>query len=161
MNAKVLIVEDDISVGTLLNDTVAAAGHSVLLVDSAEEALNALDQGCFEIILTDVNLPGQSGLDLLTSCRQICPEAYFLVMTGFGTIEVAVQAMKLGAADFLSKPVSVADIETVLKVAVDKISRRPAPARGRRASDSLVAKSEIMKNLMTQVETIAPFKLNA
>ena len=161
MNAKVLIVEDDISVGTLLSDTVSGAGHTVLLVESAELALNALEEGCFDIIVTDVNLPGQSGLDLLTACRQVCPEAYLLVMTGYGTIEVAVQAMKLGAADFLSKPISISDFETVIKVAVDKLGRHPAPVRGRRASDSLVAKSEIMKNLMTQVETIAPFKLNA
>jgi len=162
MKANILIVEDDPSLRNVLVDSITQEGHKPTAVNSVEKAEACLKNEKFDVVLTDVNLPGKSGLDFVPICLQHNPNMYVYVMTGYGTIDNAVKAMKLGAADFLCKPVSLDDLLNVIRVAVEKISNRPTnnEAEAPKAESSLIVKSEEMVNLLNQIETIAPFKLN-
>ncbi|HQU83712.1 MAG TPA: sigma-54 dependent transcriptional regulator [Pyrinomonadaceae bacterium] len=161
MKTKILVVEDDARLRSLLLESIALEGHSPEGLGSAEEAFKRLQEEKFDILLTDVNLPGKTGLEILPVCLQSNPNAYMLVMTGFGTIDTAVQAMKLGAADFLCKPVGLSDLISAIRVAVEKIQQTPSPVTILTVSNSpLIAKSAVMLNLLEQVKTIAPYKIN-
>ncbi|MBS7663068.1 sigma-54-dependent response regulator transcription factor FleR [Pseudomonas lalucatii] len=104
MAAKVLLVEDDRALREALADTLALAGHDYCAVDCAEAALLALEQEAFGLVISDVNMPGMDGHQLLALIRQRQPQLPVLLMTAYGAVERAVAAMRQGAADYLVKP---------------------------------------------------------
>lgn len=104
MAAKVLLVEDDRSLREALADTLALGGHDYRTVDCAEAALVALAQEPFGLVISDVNMPGMDGHQLLALIRQRQPQLPVLLMTAFAAVERAVDAIRQGAADYLVKP---------------------------------------------------------
>jgi two-component system response regulator FlrC len=104
MAAKVLLVEDDRALREALADTLALGGHDFRAVDCAEAALLAIAQEPFGLVVSDVNMPGMDGHQLLAQIRQRQPQLPVLLMTAYGTVERAVDAMRQGAADYLVKP---------------------------------------------------------
>jgi two-component system, response regulator FlrC len=104
MAAKVLLVEDDRALREALADTLALAGHDYRAVDCAEAALQALTEESFGLVVSDVNMPGMDGHQLLALIRQRQPQLPMLLMTAYGAVERAVEAMRQGAADYLVKP---------------------------------------------------------
>ncbi|MEP6924817.1 MAG: sigma-54 dependent transcriptional regulator [Pyrinomonadaceae bacterium] len=163
MKAKILVVEDDSRLRALLLESLILEGHTPHGVESAEAAIQSLGKENFDILLTDVNLPGKTGIDLLPVCSRLNPNTYMLVMTGYASVDVAVNAMKLGAADFLTKPISLSDLLNAIRVAVGKIpAQKSNSVDGFPVLDSpIIAKSSIMLELLKQIETIAPYKINA
>ncbi len=101
---KLLIVEDDPLFGQALKEVVEGAGYRLRLAASGAEALEAIAEESFDLVVQDVNLPDANGLDLLQQIISRQPHCGAIVMTGYGTIDSAVRAMKLGAFDFLTKP---------------------------------------------------------
>ncbi len=101
---KILLVEDNESLGSVLATILEARGHAVACFSTAEEALEVFARGAFSCILCDFKLPGKSGLDLLKEVRRISPQVPFIIMTAYSSIGIAVEAMKQGANDFLTKP---------------------------------------------------------
>lgn len=104
MGIKVLLVEDDRSLREALADTLLLAGHDYHAVGSAEEALTAVAQQAFSLVVSDVNMPGMDGHQLLALLRARQPQLPVLLMTAHGAVERAVDAMRQGAADYLVKP---------------------------------------------------------
>ncbi len=104
MTAKVLLVEDDRALREALGDTLSLGGHAFRAVESAEEALAVLAQEPFGLVVSDVNMPGMDGHQLLALIRTRYPQLPVLLMTAFGAVERAVEAMRQGAADYLVKP---------------------------------------------------------
>jgi len=104
MLAKVLLVEDDRALREALVDTLILGGHACRAVDCAEAALKALAQESFSLVVSDVNMPGMDGHQLLAQIRARYPQLPVLLMTAFGAVERAVDAMRQGAADYLVKP---------------------------------------------------------
>ena len=104
MAAKVLLVEDDRALREALADTLALGGHDYRAVDCAEAALAALAQEPFGLVISDVNMPGMDGHQLLALIRQRQPQLPVLLMTAFAAVERAVDAIRQGAADYLVKP---------------------------------------------------------
>lgn len=161
MKAKILVVEDDTRLRTLLLEVLGLEGYELSDAQSGEAAVELLEKQKFDVLLTDVNLPGMSGLDLLPICLQHNPKTYLMVMTGFGSIDMAVQAMKLGASDFLCKPIALNDLTSAVKVAVNNILAADDPITSKLISDSpIIAKSVVMLNVLEQVNVIAPYKIN-
>ncbi len=101
---QVLVVEDDSGLREALVDTLSIAGYSVVEADSAESALVVLKQKVIDLIVSDVQMGGLSGLDLLKSVKKLYPNVPFLLMTAYATIDHAVEAMKYGAIDYMAKP---------------------------------------------------------
>jgi two-component system response regulator FlrC len=104
MTIKVLLVEDDHSLREALGETLALAGHDYHAVGSAEEALLAAAEASFSLVVSDVNMPGMDGHQLLHQLRTRYPQLPVLLMTAHGTVDRAVEAMRQGAADYLVKP---------------------------------------------------------
>ncbi|MCR4537630.1 sigma-54 dependent transcriptional regulator [Pseudomonas sp. 18.1.10] len=104
MAIKVLLVEDDRALREALADTLLLAGHDYRAVGSAEEALDAVEQEPFSLVVSDVNMPGMDGHQLLGLLRTRQPQLPVLLMTAHGAVERAVDAMRQGAADYLVKP---------------------------------------------------------
>ncbi len=104
MAIKVLLVEDDRALREALADTLLLAGHDYRAVGSAEEALEAVEHEAFSLVVSDVNMPGMDGHQLLALLRARQPQLPVLLMTAHGAVERAVDAMRQGAADYLVKP---------------------------------------------------------
>lgn len=104
MTVKVLLVEDDRALREALGDTLELGGYPFRAVNSAEAALRALEQEPFALLVSDVNMPGMDGHALQMLVRQRYPQVPVLLMTAFGAVERAVEAMRQGAVDYLVKP---------------------------------------------------------
>ncbi len=115
---SVLVVEDDRGHRELLHEELAEAGYAVTAVGSAEDAARALAQQAFSLVVSDLRLPGADGFQVLEDARARVPAPGFIMLTGFGTIDQAVAALKAGADDFLTKPV---DLDH-LRLAADRVT---------------------------------------
>ncbi len=102
--SRILIIDDDDAVRESLGRMLRSAGHTVEVAQTGEEGLAAARGNAYDVILSDMRMPGISGIEVLQRLREQHGDAAFIVMTGFGTIDTAVEAMKLGAVDFVQKP---------------------------------------------------------
>jgi DNA-binding NtrC family response regulator len=109
-NPRILVVEDRESLRLMLERALLSEGYHVVTAASAEEALLQLEDNEFQLVLTDLKLPGLSGIEVLKASRERQPQAPVVVLTAYGTVHTAVEAMKLGAVDFLEKPVEIDDL---------------------------------------------------
>ena len=121
MHARILLVEDEVNMARTLAKNLERAGHTVAHVPNGEAALSRLADETFDVVLTDMKMPVLDGMGLLRAMHDRSLIAAVVVLTGYGTIESAVEAMKLGAADYLIKDARPQEIlltiERVLKVA--------------------------------------------
>src|SRR5690348_10175787 len=98
--ANILIVEDEPRMRRLLEISLGEEGHTVYMVDDAEMGIRALRKDAVDLVLTDLKLPGMSGLDFLEQAKELHPSVPVVVMTAYGSVETAVEAMKAGASDY-------------------------------------------------------------
>jgi two-component system response regulator HydG len=110
-----LIVEDERSVRECCRDVARSLGFSTQLAESRDEACRILDTASTDVVLLDLRLPGSNGLEILREIKQRRPEAVTIVMTGFATVQSAVQAMKLGAYDYITKPFNYDELRLELE----------------------------------------------
>jgi DNA-binding NtrC family response regulator len=102
--ARILIIDDDTAVRESIERMLRSAGYTVRSAASGEEGFTLARGGAFDVILSDMRMPGLSGIDVLRKLREQRVDSVFMIMTGFGTIDTAVEAMQLGAVDFVQKP---------------------------------------------------------
>ena len=107
----ILIVEDEPELGKVLLDNLSQNGYVVHLAESAEKALRLFNHKVFDLIISDVRLPDMSGLQLLDNIRNRSFPIPVILMTGFGSVQNAVEAMKKGAVDYILKPFSLEVLE--------------------------------------------------
>ncbi len=113
--SRILIVDDDSPQRGILAGYIRKQGHQVFEAASAPEALATCQTDSIDIILTDLKMPGQSGYELLLSIRSLFPETTVVIMTAFGTIEGAVEAMRAGAYDYITKPIELDELDLVIR----------------------------------------------
>src|SRR5512138_2616022 len=111
MKYSVLVVDDDKLVNEFLTETLTRAGYTCASVMSGEEAIYRFKAQTYDIVLTDLKMKEMDGLALLHQIKTLSPETTVIMMTAYGTVETAVKAIKLGAYDFLLKPVSPEALE--------------------------------------------------
>jgi DNA-binding NtrC family response regulator len=116
---RVLIVEDDDNLRQAIQFELEHAGYETRSAASAEEALPIIEKSSYHLVITDLNLPGISGLDLLKRVRMEHPDTEVIVMTGFGTVNTAVEAMKAGAYDYISKPIDPYELKALAKCSIE------------------------------------------
>lgn len=112
---NLLIVDDERAIREACREVAVSLGYSAYIADSAEQAYRALDAQNFDAVLLDLRLPGAGGLDALRRIKDRRPEAVVIVVTGYGTVQSAVQAMKNGAYDYVTKPFSVDELKLLLE----------------------------------------------
>ena len=108
--AQILVVDDEAAFRDVLCEVLVKKGHTVRSGGTAAEALLQLEKGNFDLTICDLRLPDMSGLDLLRKCRETTPQMHFIMISAYGDIETAVEAVKLGADDYLTKPFLFDDI---------------------------------------------------
>src|SRR6476620_35114 len=117
---RILLIDDDAAVRESMSRTLKSAGYTVEPAASGEEGLAAARQGSFDVILSDMRMPGMSGLELRKRVRDAHVDSVFIIMTGFGTVDTAVEAMKLGAVDFVQKPFFRDELLMRVRAAADR-----------------------------------------
>jgi two-component system response regulator PilR (NtrC family) len=163
---RILIVDDEPSMQEFLEILLQRDGHETLCCHSAETALVALENDDFDLVISDIRMGGMSGLDLLDRIIELYPETLVLVITAHGTTESAVEAMKRGAYDYVTKPFSVDEIRMVVQKALEKknLSTENRLLR-RQLSDrvnlpSLVGKSLSMASVSELIRQVADTRTN-
>jgi DNA-binding NtrC family response regulator len=112
---NLLIVDDERSIREACREVAQSLGYTACTADSAEHAYSLLDTQAFDAVLLDLRLPGAGGLDALRRIKERRPEAIVIVVTGYGTVQSAVQAMKNGAYDYVTKPFSLDELKLLLE----------------------------------------------
>src|SRR5258706_10953920 len=113
-SARVLVVDDERSILQLLKEALTHWGYHVTTAQSGREALDALRTGVFHVAMTDIRMPDMSGLDLLRQIKTLDESIEVVVMTGYPAISSAVEALKEGAYDYLSKPLILDEIQHLM-----------------------------------------------
>src|SRR5438552_8606263 len=112
---NLLIVDDERSIREACREVAQSLGYTAYVADSAEHAYRCLEAHAFDLVLLDLRLPGAGGLDALRRIKERRPEAIVIVVTGYGTVQSAVQAMKNGAYDYVTKPFSLDELKMLLE----------------------------------------------
>jgi len=130
--AKILVVDDEKVVCTGCEKILSEAGYQVKTTLSAKKALDILKEEPFEIVITDLKMPEMSGMELIKIIKKEYPDITVIVITGYSTVETAVEAMKLGAFDYLPKPFTSDQVVLVTKKAVERRTLLAEAMRGRK-----------------------------
>ena len=120
--AKILVVDDDEGVREFLSSALEERSYSVSVVSTVKEALDLLKKHTFNIVLSDVKMPGESGMNFLSVCKKYYPKTSIIMITGAPNVEDAVKSVKDGAFDYLSKPIPVNKLYERVEAALDKHS---------------------------------------
>jgi two-component system response regulator HydG len=159
--ATLLVADDDPAVRESLERALAREGYGVVQAPDGQAALERLQAGGVDLVLSDLKMPGLNGLELLKAAKVVAPDVDFVMLTAFGTVEEAVQAMKDGATDFLTKPFQRSQL---IKVVRQALERRTLIAQNRALQqrlDALLRQGEIIgvspafRRMMTLVEQVA------
>jgi DNA-binding NtrC family response regulator len=120
-NTRILVVDDDASLRRVLQVQLEQEGYVVASACSAQQTLSMLQVQPYDLVISDLRMPGVSGLELLRQIRLQYPEAIVIILTAFGTVETAVEAMKAGAYDYLTKPVHPDELSLVVGRALEHL----------------------------------------
>ncbi len=159
---NILIVEDEPRMRRLLEIALGEDGHNVNAVGDAETGVKSLRKDDIGLVLTDLKLPGMSGLEFLQEARRMNATIPIIVMTAYGTVETAVEAMKAGANDYVLKPFTMAEMKLVINKELDvqKVrdeNRTLKEALGKRYQfQNIIARSSKMQEVLAVVERVAP-----
>jgi DNA-binding NtrC family response regulator len=159
--ATVLIVEDEPKLRRLLEISLGEDGHSVRTVGDAENALKGLAREPADVIVTDLKLPRMNGLEFLQEAKRMNTATPVIVMTAYGSVETAVEAMKAGASDYVLKPFTMAEMKLVInkELEVQRVrdeNRSLKEALGKRYHfQNIVARSSKMQEVLAVVERVA------
>jgi len=160
-SSRVLVIEDDEQLRALLGELLTGEGYETATVRTGEEGLQALQRELFDVVLLDINLPGMHGINVLTASPNTQTDAAFIMMTAFAEIETAVEAMKLGAFDFLTKPLDPDQLLLIIQRAIERTNLRREVARLRRELPRgprarVVGRSKALERLFDLIERVAP-----
>jgi len=161
MKAKVLIVDDDTSMCELLAESLAQQGYDVRWKASARDALAEVEQRNFDVVLTDINMKDMNGLELCQKATEVHPDLPVIVITAFGSMETAVQAIRAGAYDFITKPFDIDVVAIAIERAVKhgllqrEVQRLQRAVDESRRFDELLGASPAMKEVYDLLERVA------
>ena len=157
---RVLIVDDEEGIRTFIGEVLEGEGLRVTLAADGEAAARLLDRESFHLLMTDLKMPGLDGMALLRKVRAESPETEVVVLTAHGTVAGAVEAMKLGAFDYLDKPLSGPDeLRLVASRAIERRRLREESQRlhpTENGSPDIVARDRVMLDVLAQVKKVAP-----
>jgi DNA-binding NtrC family response regulator len=155
---RVLIVDDDQSTLASLSRAFRLSGYEAVVCDNAARAITLLRNERFDLVFSDVMMPGKDGLTMLAELRDIGVATPVIMISGQATVDMAVRATRLGAVDFLEKPISsdklLITIENALKIV--RLEEENRQLRRRVGRHEIVWKSEAMRRVMAQVDRVAP-----
>jgi DNA-binding NtrC family response regulator len=158
---KILVVDDDLEMCALLSDVLKGEGFSVMALSDSIDASKALKREEFDTIVTDLKMKGLKGFDLLEEANKRAPLTPVIIITAFGTIESAIQAMKMGAYDYITKPFQMDELVLTVKKALENRLLKKEVARLKKEVESryhfhqLIGKSPPMQRIYGLIERIS------
>jgi len=165
-NNSVLVVDDDQEMRALIKDILEDHCYQVTVAREGGEALDYLSEGVFPVVLTDLRMKGMEGIDLLHEVVRRFPGSNVLIMTAFGTVESAVEAMKQGAYDYLTKPIKIDELlVTIDKALREALLRREVTQLRQQvkrefAFDQILGKSKPMRGIFDLIRRVADTQTN-
>jgi len=159
--ARILLIEDRVSLKEMLAEFLQEKGFDVVSATTAQDGQNAYNAGYFHLALIDLKLPDGSGLDVLKAIRKIRPSQPVILMTAYGTIQESVKAIKMGAEDFIQKPIDLNHLHHLIQRSIEfhrlqteVLLYREEFRRNQRLPD-LISRSPVMKDLALHIQKIA------
>ena len=159
---RILVADDELSMREFLTILLSKSGHDVVCVDSGEAALTQVDESTyFDIVLTDLKMGGMSGLDVLREVQNLSPGTQIVIMTAYATTETAIQAMKDGAYDYITKPFKVDAVRVVIDKALEKSElvkenfRLKRQIQEQSRFESIVGRSPAMRRVFEMISRVA------
>jgi two-component system response regulator PilR (NtrC family) len=120
MKTRILVVDDELSMREFLTILLEREGYQVASAGNADDALSILDTSLFDLVISDVQMPGLNGIELLGRIKAVSPDTVVLMITAFSAAEQAVEAMKLGAYDYIPKPFKIDEVKLLIRNALEK-----------------------------------------
>ena len=156
MPRSILIVDDEPSIRKVLAAQLKRAGYGVTAAANGAEAISLLEDTPFDLVISDLKMPGIDGMALLEHCRANLPALPVILITAHGTVDTAVEALKLGAHDYITKPFDQHELQTVITKALRtgeaRTSNLHADASGRFA---IIGRTQAMRRIYTRIEKVA------
>ena len=162
--SKILVVDDEQSMRDFLKIMLKKEQYDVVIVEDGQEACRAIDEDIYDLVITDIKMPGLSGLDVLRHVKQVAPETLVLVITAFSSTEDAVFAMKQGALDYLTKPFDIEEMKLVIRNALEQKKLREEHEYYKRQYNHLfdvgniVGESQVIRDIFGMIRRIGPSK---
>lgn len=162
----ILVVDDDADMREMVHDMLKDRGHQVTTASSGQEALRLLGEGDYAVVLSDLRMKGMQGIELLTEIKKTVPDINVILMTAFGSVETAVEAMKYGASDYLTKPVKkdelIRVVERVLREAAlrREVSRLRKEVHKEYSFHHILGKSKPMQAVFDLIKRVADSPTN-
>lgn len=159
---RILFADDEAHLRDLMQMELPRLGHEVTVCPDGTAALKALERGLYDAALLDMRMPGMTGIEVLNQIRQVSPETQVIILTGHATVDTAVQALRLGAFDYLTKPCKWAELESILNRIAERrdLSNKTAALETRlKATEGaplLIGETPAMQQVRRLIETIAP-----
>ncbi len=157
-SARILVVEDDAKHGAMCARLLERRGYQARSITSAREALSLLAQnGDIDLVLADLQMPEMDGIQLLSAVKGKYPHIEFIVMTGYGTVKSAVEAMQLGAAHYIQKPFDHDELNLLIQRALEKkqleekVDRLRAELQGKYSFENVIGKSQLMQAVLEKM----------
>jgi len=158
---SVLVVDDEPSIGKLLKKELSSPARSIQTAETAHQAREMLRRSIFEVVILDLRLPDADGLDLLVEVRQHLPDVEVIIITGHGNIDSAVEAMKLGAYDYITKPFNLEELELIVERAYQRAclrfeNRQLKHTQNQDKPQQIVGNSAAVKQIRFLIDKVAP-----
>jgi two-component system response regulator PilR (NtrC family) len=158
--ASVLIVDDERSMRDFLKILLEKEGHDVIVAENGNKALTLLPDYDVDIVVTDIRMPGMSGIELLEEIKESRPRLPVIMITAFASPDDAVVAMKNGAFDYISKPFNVDEIKAIIESATSKRHKAGRPPELSEAFPEIIGKSREMLKIFDMIKRVAPTPAN-
>jgi two-component system, NtrC family, response regulator AtoC len=156
MGGQILVVDDEPLMCRSLSEVISRAGYEVFTANNGYEAIEFIQQESISVIITDMNMPKMDGIEVLRQAKAIVPNVAVIVVTGYATVDSAVEAMKYGAVDYITKPFSPSKINTIIERAIFNVSTYPTqPSTRQPASHSIVTTDPQMLEILDRLKLVA------
>ena len=154
---RILLVDDEENCLRTVKDVFDIEGYHCLTANNANRAMELYLNADIDIVITDVKMPGKSGIDLLAEIKKYRPSAYVLMLTGHGSINDAVESVKLGAYQYILKPVIMEDLLSQIREIIDKMNSEPTPVLNKKlpAGKRIIGTSPRLKNIADLISKIS------
>src|SRR6266851_2870349 len=155
---KILLIEDDPAIVSSLQEILAADGYAVSVTTRGDEGLTLAQQNSFDVVVTDLKLPGLSGLELILQLHTFKPRLPLILMTAHGTTETAIEATKFGAYDYLLKPFEMNELLELVDAAVASSRLMSEPVElgaATTAHDAIIGHSRVMQGIYKEIGRVA------
>jgi two-component system response regulator AtoC len=157
---RILVVDDDHAMRLALAESLESCGYDIVAAENGRDALDLFKEGRFDLVITDMKMPGMNGIEVLRSVKEMSNKTPIVLITAYGTVSTAVEAMKEGAAEFIMKPFSLDDLEAVVKNVLNTAARQSPHKQEplQPAAQQIITKDPKVLSVLDMLKNVAKSK---